>query len=260
MGIRDYLYLFDEQKYRARVLPAFHIFLGENDPQRLIALLEECKKCGKNKYLEDFSTGALIDEAIGILNDDAYYNSQGDYGREHFDKTTWEDKKLFVKDQISSLIIQGLCVPSARNVNPEQFMSGRSLMFYLYRHSDWIEEMFCSSRDPRGERLEFGIGEYDALFTKEDLQEFLGELERIPQPLGFEDIKAHYEEARQDFIEQLKKQMPGAAVSDDYVDLFLPPPCFEDLQKERLAEFHNLCALVRIAFEAPQLTLLYALL
>jgi len=267
VGLSYYVHLFDLRTYREKAWPAYQAFFERDDSTPLILLLQEII-CGL-----DVNTALpgptlwdkeLYEEGIGILDGSVYYAPGANYetgcsGR----KTTRENKRMYVRDGLTYMILMALCVPRDRGVNPEQNMTRSSLIPYLYEHSEWIEDRFTSVVDLRGGMLDIPEGE-DALelFSEEDLQEFSAELAKVPAPKGDIEIKKQFEKGQNRMRESLRQQVPEESPEFkefyDFLSKFYQQlsPTGEDLRKE----YDNLCALVNLALEDDDLTLTRSLL
>lgn len=180
------IHLFDERIYREKVLPAFQTFFTTNDVEPLVSLLRECIQIlDANPQLSDqlFWDKESCEEDIGILTGAVYYSpDNGKSSNQGASKTTIKVKREYVKGPLGSNILQVLCIPHDKGVRPDQDMSNTPLVQYLYKKSDWISDLFTFVRTVRGGRLKFAIGESSESFTKEDIQEFNSELNKIPPP------------------------------------------------------------------------------
>lgn len=267
MGLSYYIHLFDLRAYREKALPAYQAFFEQDDSAPLILLLQEIihgldvSAALPGPTLLDRE---LYEEGIGILDGSVYYAPGIDYetsrsGR----KTTRGNKRMYVRDQLIHMILMALCVPRDRGVNPEQNMTRSSLIPYLYEHSKWIEDRFTSVEELRGGMLEIPEGE-DALelFSEEDLHEFCAELAKIPAPEGDIEIKKQFEKEQNRMWESLRQQVSEESPEfKEFYDLLSKfyqqlSPMGEVLRNE----YDNLCALVNLALEDPDLTLTRSLL
>jgi hypothetical protein len=187
VGFDYHLHLFKPRTYKERVLPAYRLFLRRNDASQLISLLNEVKdKRDTNINLPgpDLWSRAVYEEAIGILKGTVYYSTDGDYDSEPSNReTTPADKLYFVETSVGPDLVLALCVPRDKGVNPEYNIGGSSLISYLYEKSEWIKEVFMSSRKVQGGELEIAVGEsHSELFTKQDINRFRAELAKVPPP------------------------------------------------------------------------------
>ena len=196
MGLDYYLHLFNKRIYDEKVLPAHEAFFVRDDSHLLINLLREMiQDVDTIRNLPGPEPGIKrsYEEEIGILDGSVFYNARGYGGSvQNKGKTTNEDKHYYVRYNLSYKILEMICVPRNREVIPEQNMGRSLLVSYLFEKSKWVEELFAGGRKVRGGALDYdlAIGEFSELFTKEDIQEFYDELEKIAPPSeGTELIK-----------------------------------------------------------------------
>jgi hypothetical protein len=186
MGADVVVHLFNIRIYKDRILPAYRLFLRNDEAEPLIALLRECaKKLEANPQLSEqlFWSKESVEEDVGILTGTVYYSpDNGKTSNQGEKQKTHKVRRDYARGLLSSEILGVLCVPHERRVNPEQDMSNSRLRSYLYEKSEWIEELFTSRRAVRGDRLELSIGESTELFTREDAKEFNRELTKIVPP------------------------------------------------------------------------------
>src|SRR5262245_46984430 len=262
VGLSYYIHLFDLRAYREKALPAYQAFFEKDDSAPLILLLREIIR-GLDVIATlpgpTLSDREIYEDDIGILDGSVYYapganHETGRSGR----KTTRENKRMYVRDQLTHIILMALCVPRDRGVNPEQNMTRSPLIPYLYKHSEWIEDRFTCVVELRGGMLEIPEGE-DALelFSEEDLHEFCAELAKVPAPDGDIEIKKQLEEGQNYLRESLRQKVPeGSPEFKEFYDFLSKfyqqlSPTGEDLRKE----YDNLCAIVNLAVEDADLTL-----
>lgn len=186
MGADVVLVLFNRRIYRERILPAYRLFLKRDEAETLIALLRECaQKLEANPQLSEqlLWSKESVEEDVGILTGTVYYSpDNGKTSNQGEKQKTHKVRRDYARGLLSSSILQVLCVPHDRMVNPEQDMTNSRLVSYLYARSEWIEELFTFRRSVRGDRLELSIGESTELFTKEVAEEFSRELTKIVPP------------------------------------------------------------------------------
>jgi len=273
VGLDYYVHLFDLRAYREKAAPAYQAFFEQDDSAPLILLLQEIihgldvSAALPGQTLWDKE---VYEEGIGILDGSVYYapginNETSRSGR----KTTRQNKRMYVRDQLIHMILMALCVPRDRGVNPEQNMTRSPLIPYLYEHSEWIKDRFTSVEELRGGMLEIPEGE-DApeLFSEEDLHEFSAELAKVPAPEGDIEIKKQLEKAQNDLRDTLRQQVPeGSPEFKEFYDflstLYQQLSTGENLRNEGenfRNEYDNLCALVNLALEDADLTLTRSLL
>jgi hypothetical protein len=267
MGLSYYVHLFNVRTYREKALPAYQAFFEQDNSAPLILLLQEIiRGLDVNAALPGprLSDREIYEEGIGILGGSVYYAPGANYetsrsGR----KTTRENKRMYVRDGLTHMILMAWCVPRDRGVNPEQNMTRSPLIPYLYEHSEWIEDRFTSVVELRGGMLEIPEGE-DALelFSEEDLHEFCAELAKVPAPDGDIEIKKQLEEGKNHLRESLRQQFPEGSPEFkevyDYLSTFYQQ--LSSMGEDPRKEYDNLCAIVNLAMEDADLTLTRSLL
>jgi len=200
MGADVVVHLFNIRIYRERILPAYRLFLKRDEAEPLIALLRECAQdLEANPQLSDqlLWSKESIEEDIGLLTGTAYYSpDEGKTSNQGERQKTHKVRRDYARGLLSSDILQVLCVPHDRRVNPEQDMTNSRLVSYLFARSELIEHLFTFRRSVRGDRLELSIGESTQLFTKEDAEEFNRELTKIVPPEDPE-LRSEYDNLRE---------------------------------------------------------------
>ena len=186
MGFDYNIYLFNLRTYREKVLPAFHTYFAKNDPDSVIALIKECiRYLNDNPALSEklFWDEEICEESIGILKGTVYYSPDG--GRSNNQGNSEDAYKIrqeYARSNISSIVIEILCMPRYPDVNSKQNIGGSPLISYLYEKSQYIEDLFTSVKQVRGGPLEFPIGESSELFTKQDTQELSMQVDKVLPP------------------------------------------------------------------------------
>jgi len=186
MGTDIYLHLFNMRVYREKVAPAFQVFLRKDNSEPLVSLLKECsqilaadKQLAK-RLLWDMES---CKEDIGILEGTVYYSpDDGESSNQGERKKTHKVRRDYARDLLISNILQVVCVPRDSELNPVQNMGRSQIIPHLYKHSQWIKDLFTSVRMVRGGELELPIGESSEIFTKEDIKEFQEALLTVPLP------------------------------------------------------------------------------
>lgn len=79
-------------------------------------------------------------------------------------------------------ILQVLCMPRDKGVNPEQDTTNTRLIPYLYERSEWIKDVFTFVRPIQGSAMELEFGDYSELFAREEIIRFRAELSKVPPP------------------------------------------------------------------------------
>lgn len=192
------LNLFDIRTYKERVLPAYQSFFKKDDTGPLIALLRECiQKLDADPQLAEHLlwNSEVIEEDIGILKGTVHYTPDGKSSNQGETEESHKVRRDYAREFVSSNILQILCVPRDKRVNPEQEMTNTPLITYLYEKSGWIKDVFTFSRSVQGGRLELTMGESSELFTKEDIQKFSAELNKVPPPED-RQLRKEYDDLR----------------------------------------------------------------
>lgn len=198
MGVSVRLHLFDVETYREKVLPAYSVFLGEDDPAPLAALFTECAEvldAHPELSRQLFLDREIIEEDIGILTGEVYYSPDGGQTSNQGEGATARKLKRNYARELASGVLRVLCVARDRGVDPEQDMSRTPLLPYLYEKSEWIKDVFTFARPVGGTPLELTIGEDARLFTDKELQVFITELDKVPPP-DAPDLRAEYDNLR----------------------------------------------------------------
>lgn len=186
MGTDLYIHLFDTRIYSRHVLPAYAAFLQDRDPAPLVDLLRECICTIKaHPHLSEqllWDTESCEEDIRIISGAERYDPSNSERPHTGDVETSYHNRCEYARGLMGSNILLVLCVPHDRGVNPEQNMGRASIVPYLYKHSEWIEELFTRVREVRGGALEPSIGDSSELFRKEDVNEFKRALDEVPRP------------------------------------------------------------------------------
>jgi len=185
MGTEVQVVLFNRRTYQERVLPAYKLFLDKGNHTSLIELLRECiQKLDANPRLAEelLWNREIIEDDIGILTGTVYYSPDG--SRSNRDKNGEGDriKREYAREVLASNILQVLCVPREKSLNPAQDMTNSPLVHYLYSRSKWIKDILTFARPVHGKSLELALGESSETFSKQDVQAFTAELDKMPKP------------------------------------------------------------------------------
>ncbi len=191
MSVDVYIYLFDPQPYEGSLLPAYRTFVDKRDSGPLVKLLRDAiPQLGSvvTGYGEPGLSQQSYESYIATLTGKEYYSSQAKEPKEG-DVTTPEDMRILVDNSIAPNLLEVFCISRNLGVNPEQSMSRRALMNYLYSQSRWIEDYFTGSKQ--------NLGEWSQYFSKEEVEAFDRELSRIQRPPaqqvladGFDNLRA----------------------------------------------------------------------
>lgn len=185
MGAEVQIVLFNRRTYKERVLPAYKLFLERGDHSSLIELLRECiqKLDAKPRLAEELLWNReIIEDDIGILTGTVYYSPDGN--RSNQDKSGESDriKHDYARELLASNILRVLCVPREKGLNPTLDMTNSPLIHYLHDRSKWIKDVLTLARSVHGKSLELPLGESSETFTKQDIQKFSAELDKIAKP------------------------------------------------------------------------------
>ena len=176
MEVRTYVCLFDLKAYDDRVAPAMRRYVREFDPAGVVALLEKLE--GDYKHWID---------SIGP-----------DKGFKPTERTVQE---------LCDILIPAVCLPKEPGLRPMQEVD--TLAPWLSQYSEWFADMMEGGEELAGGRLEFGFGDGRLVATKEQIAQFLEELEEIKPPTGALSVLA------KDFA-NLRKLLERAAAVKNY--------------------------------------------
>lgn len=186
MGVNVYLHLFDMKKYREVVLPAYKEFLRNDNAAPLVRILRECihiLKTHPRLAKELLWNEQLIEEDIGIITGTIYYSPDGDYTTSQGEKKTpHKIRRDYARGMVAANVLWVICVPHDKGVEPAQTMTKSALVSYLYERSEWIKDVFTFVKPIQGYTMELSIGESSESFTKEEIQEFSAELNKVAAP------------------------------------------------------------------------------
>ena len=128
----------------------------------------------------------VLNEYVSILKGDLPYSTSG--ALPPGAKTTPQDMIYFV-DQMCVPELIGLFIPEVEGFRPEQDMSRSGLPLFLYEQSEWIEEVFTFARQPTGPSLAYPFGEWNGLFTRQEVGDFYREVSLV-KPLNDDEQMA----------------------------------------------------------------------
>lgn len=191
MGADVAVFLFDVRRYERELLPAYRSFVERSDVKPLVSLLHQAlPTAATGRRQRSFvRPREVYQEYIDILVGRVYYNSQGEPPGEPPHGTSAEDLRLFVDRSVAPALLKLICVPSTADFDTEQDMSKRGLTKFLYEHSRWIEDYFTFAKEPSGPRPEITLGEWNRLFSKEEVHAFNREVARMATPSDPETIE-----------------------------------------------------------------------
>lgn len=201
------VHLFNVKTYKTKVLPAYRTYSTTNDARPVIALLRECLRVldanpqvSKRMLLNAES----VKDDIGIIEGTVYYTpDQGKTSNQGNSKMARTVRQEYAR-YISWIILELLCVPYDKGIDPQQDMTNSALVNYLYDRSRWITDVFTGSGKATGLALKYAIGESSEPFTRQAIAEFDRELSEIeaPQDAGmqreFENLRAIVKKALAD--------------------------------------------------------------
>ena len=178
--------------YKEKVHPALKEFFKNGSTDKLIALIKEVQQKLDSGSLEP-NLGVwdkeICDEAIGILDNSVYYSTDGDYSNaKDGKKTSAKAKKSFVSDNLNLMLVMALCVPRGEKFNSEQDLTNTSFAHSFYEKSSWFEDLVSGEKSLHGEKLFVVVGEHSEIFSKDEIKEFLKQLQMIEPPKNPEDF------------------------------------------------------------------------
>lgn len=151
MEARTYICLFDLKAYDDRVAPAMRRYVREFDPVDVVALLEKL---------------------------------EGDY--KHWIDSIGPDKGFKPSDQtvreLCEILIPAVCLPKEPGLNPMQ--DADVLVPWLSDRSEWFADLMDGGEELAGGRLEFGFGDGRIVATREQIAQFLEEVDELKPPTG----------------------------------------------------------------------------
>lgn len=207
MGSEVKLVLFNRRIYKEQVLPAYDLFLEKGNDELLVKLLRECiKKLDSNPRLAEelLWNQEIIEEDIGIISGTVFYSPDGNRSNQDKSEEAARVKREYARELLASNILQVLCVPYEKGLNPAQDMTNTPLTPYLYGKSEWIKDVMTFARRVHGKSLELSLGESSETLNSQDIREFIAELDKTPRPhdpdLGkeFDNLRAILSAAGED--------------------------------------------------------------
>ncbi len=187
---KTYICLFDLPPYDRMVAPALRQYAREFDPRGVVELLREVRGLLPELRKEAERPLPAQDDCehwIDSIGPDAGYKPSEQTMRE-----------------LCGLLIQPLCVPHGTGCNPMQEV-GR-FEPWLTSRSEWFADLMDGGEELAGGRLEFSFGSGALVATREQIAQFLAEVEGVPTPEG---------ELRKDY-ENLRKLLETAAGNRNY--------------------------------------------
>ena len=194
MGGDVHIHLFNFRIYKKKVLPAYQKFVKKDEPEALVTLLRECiSKFDSNPHLPKklLWDKESCEEDIGILTGTMYYSPDGGLSSNQGEREkTYTIRRDYARELLMFRLLQVLCTPYDKDIDPEQDMSNTLLVNYLYEESEWIKKILMGEQQVQGGFLEIPLGETSELFTKEDIKVFNYQLNKVSLP---EDLQLRNE-------------------------------------------------------------------
>lgn len=178
MAERTYICLFDLPAYDRRAAPALRKYQNQFDPSGVVALLHDIAaqlpalRKDPDRQVPDSDD---CQHWIDAIAPDAGYKPSADTVHE-----------------LAGMLIQNLCIPHGLGFNPMQDI-GRFVP-YLSERSDWFADLEDGGEELAGGRLEFTFGSGALIATRQQIHQFLDEVNRVPAPEG--KLAADYENLR----------------------------------------------------------------
>ncbi|MDE3199273.1 MAG: hypothetical protein KGN84_23195, partial [Acidobacteriota bacterium] len=162
MAAHTYICLFDLPAYDKRVAPALREYQNRFNPSAVVALLRDI--AGELQALRKDPDRQVPDSDdcqhwIDAIAPDAGYKPSADTVKE-----------------LASMLIQNLCVVYMQEI-------GRFVP-YLTERSEWFADLMDGGEELAGGRLEFTFGSGALIATRQQIRQFLDEVNRVPPPEG----------------------------------------------------------------------------
>lgn len=165
---KTYICLFDLPPYDERVAPALRKYVREFDPKAVVELLRDVRALLPVLQKETERPLPNQDDCehwIDSIGPDAGYKPSEQTVRE-----------------LCGLLIQPLCVPHGTGCNPMQEVG--KFEPWLTDRSEWFADLMDGGEELAGGRLEFSFGSGSLVATREQIAQFLEEVQGIPAPEG----------------------------------------------------------------------------
>lgn len=163
MADRVYICLFDLNAYDKRVAPALRKYQNQYDPSGVVTQLRDI--AGRPSTLAKDDCQHWID----AIAPDAGYKPSPD-----------------TLHELADMLIRNLCIPQLQEI--EIFVP------YLSDRSDWFSDLMDGGEELAGGRLEFTYGSGALIATRQQIHQFLDEVNQVPAPAG--KLAADYENLR----------------------------------------------------------------
>ncbi len=165
---KTYVCLFDLRTYDQRAAPALRLYAHDYDPKGVVALLREIQQLLpelKREKERPLPGAEDCEHWIDSIAPDAGYKPSEQTVRE-----------------LSALVVQPLCVPRGTGFNPMQEI-GR-FDPWLSDRSEWFADLLEGGEELAGGRLEFSFGTGSLVATRQQVRQFLEEVNAVPEPEG----------------------------------------------------------------------------
>lgn len=165
---KTYICLFDLQPYDLRVAPALRQYVQKYDPKAVVTLLQEVQKLLpelKRETERPLPGAEDCEHWIVSIEPDAGYKPSEQTVRE-----------------LCNLLIQPLCVPHGGGFNPMQEI-GR-FDPWLSDQSEWFADLLDGGEELAGGRLEFSFGSGSLIATRQQIRQFLDQVQAVAAPSG----------------------------------------------------------------------------
>ena len=157
---RTWLCLFDLRQYDERLAPALRAYAHEFQPAKVVELLRElARRPGPEARHEDYQ------HWIDSVGPDAGYKPSS--------QTIAE---------ICGMLVPGICLPELPGIHAMQDLD--RLAPWLAPRSEWFADLMEGGEELAGGRLEFSFGTGSLVSTREQVAQFLAEIESLPPPEG----------------------------------------------------------------------------
>src|SRR5215469_3506307 len=190
VAVRVYVCLFDLPAYDRRVAAALRLYGAQFDPSGVVSLLQDI-----SRILPELRRDP--DRQVPDSDDCQHWIDaiEPDAGHKPSDATLAE---------LAGMLIQNLCVPHGLGFNPMRDVD--AFVPYLSDRSEWFADLMDGGEELAGGRLEFTFGDGSLIATRQQIQQFLGEVTRVEPPPG--DAAAGYLDFR--------KLLAAAAANKNY--------------------------------------------
>ncbi|MES1262496.1 MAG: hypothetical protein ABUS49_12245 [Acidobacteriota bacterium] len=165
---KTYICLFDLRPYDQSVAPALRRYTREYDPKGVVALLRE------------------VQELLPQLKVETERPLPGPEDCEHWIDSIAPDAGYKPSEQtvreLSDMLVQPLCVPHGLGFDPMQEIG--SFDPWFSERSEWFADLLAGGEELAGGRLEFSFGSGSLVATRQQIRNFLDELQHVGPPDG----------------------------------------------------------------------------